>query len=457
AAHVQGDGPVPLTPTRPRATGRRPPTAALVPITLALLFAGVARPAWGQTPSPSRKVSEALNFANGLFRERRYELAAKEYEQFLKDAKPGPEASEARFGLANARLFQGDYVGARRQFETFLKQAPGHPNAPTAWYRVGETAYMLGDLRAARQAFETFTTDYPDHKHTDTALPYLGDVCLRAGDLPAARRAYERSLAGHPEGRLADRARFGLGRTLALQGEADGALSAFRLLAEKGGKDWADRAWFQVGQVEAGAKHFDKAAEAFEAVERLAPQSPLVAEARLNRAEALIKLGRRDEAAPLLRGVSTDAPQNLAAQAAFALGTSELEGGDAAAALATFDAAAARFSGTPLAAALVFRAAEAAEALGKPDDARARFLRAAEADPKDPWADDALARAARLALDQRDIAAAAGLAATFAGRYPSSPLLADVRLVSARAALAAGKPREAIATLTASLAEDRPG
>lgn len=445
---------------------RRAP-ADLLPLVLAMLglaaatvsasaAAGQAAPA-ATAPKTARRVPEALNFANGLFRERRYELAAKEYERFLKDAEPGPDAAEARFGLANARLFQGEYARARDQFQAFLRQAPDHPNAPTAWYRVGETAYMLGDLPAARKAFETFTTDYPGHKHLDTAWPYLGDVCLRMGDLPKARRAYERSLKDHPGGRLADRARFGLGRALALQGEADAALTAFTALAEKGGKDWADRAWFQVGQVEAGAKHYEKSAEAFGSVEKVAPQSPLVAEARLGKAEAFLKLGRRDDALPLLKAVAAEAPQNLAAQAAFALGTSELEAGDAEAALATLDAAATRFARTKLGPALVFRSAEAALKLGRGDDARARFLRAAEADPKDDWADDALYRAARLALDQRDQAAAAKLTDEFARRYPSSPLRADARLVSARAALAAGRPKDAVATLTSSLATDKPG
>jgi TolA-binding protein len=242
-----------------------------------------------------------------------------------------------------------------------------------------------------------------------------------------------------------------------LQGEAEAALKAFTALAEMGGKDWADRAWFQIGQVQAGAGRSEEAAEAFAKVERVAPQSPLVAEARLGRAEVLARLGRRDEALPLLRALAAEAPQNLAARAAFALGTAELEAGDATAALATLDDATKRFARTPMAAALTFRAAEAALKLGRGDDARARFLRAAEADPNDPWADDALARAARLALDQRDFEAAARLAAGFASRFPNSPLRADARLVAARAALALGKPKEAIATLTASLAGDKPG
>lgn len=457
---------MPRSPTAPR-------TLSVTGLALScVLTAVVGGPARGQGPSArpkpaanpaapaarARRVPEALNFANGLFRERRYELAAKEYERFLAEpaSATAAEAAEARFGLANARLFQHEYAKARRGFEEFLRQSPDHPNAPTAWYRVGETSYMLGDLPAARRAFETYTADYPGHKHLETAWPYLGDVCLKAGDLPAARRAYEQSLAAHPGGRLADRARFGLGRALLLGKEPEAALRMFAAVAESGGRDWADRAWSQVGLVQAEARRYGAAAEAFAKVEELAPQSPLVPEARLNRAEALLKLGRRAEAEPVLKALAADAPENVGARASLALGAGQLDAGEAAEALATLDAAASRFAGTPTASALLFRSAEAAQRAGRPDEARARFLRAAEADPDDPWADDALLRAARLAYDRRDAADAAGLAETFAKRYPASPLRADARLIAARVALAAGRPKDAVAGLTAGLAGDDP-
>jgi TolA-binding protein len=424
------------------------------------LLATVQPPSPAQDTAPrepgARQVPEGLNFANGLFRDRRYDLAAEEYERFLAGSKPGPEADEARFGLANARLYQGRYDLARRQFEEFLKAAPDHPNARTAWYRVGETAYMLGDLPAARKAFETFTGGPNRHRHLETAWPYLGDVCFRQRDLPAARRAYEQALAAYPEGRLADRARFGLGRTLALQGESDAARNILKGLADRGGREWIDRAWLQIGLVESGAGRFEDAVAAFETLERVAPKSPLIAEERFNRAEALARLDRRDEAEALLRALMADAPQNLAAQAAFGLGTSQLERGRADEALTTLDGALSRFSKTPMATALLFRSAEAALKRGQATDAKARFLKAADADPKDPWADDALLRAARLALDARDHAEARRLASAFPGRFPDSPLRADARLVEARAALAEGQPKEAIKLLSGLLDEDRP-
>lgn len=417
-----------------------------------------ARPGGGGTVAEAgaRPVPEALNYANGLFRDRRYGLAAEEYERFLKDAPAGPDANEARFGLANARLFEGQYAKARQQFEAFLAAAPNHTNAATAIYRVGETSYMLGDLPAARRALETFTAKVREHRYLETAWPYLGEVCLRMHDLPRARQAYERALELHPKGRLADRARFGLGKALALQGEADEAVKVLAELAERGGGDWADRAWLQIGQAEAGAGRFDKAVEAFKALERVAPKSPLVAEARLGQADALIRLDRRDEAEALLRALVADAPQNLGAQAAFALGTSQLEGGRPADALAFLDDASKRFAATPMGPALIFRSAEAALKLGKPADARARFLRAAEADPRHECADDAVIRAARLALESGDKAAAGELAASFATRFPASPLRADARLIEGQIAYDQNRIKEAIAILSRSLAEDRP-
>jgi TolA-binding protein len=398
-----------------------------------------------------------LNFANGLFRLNNYDMAAQEYERFLKEAKPGPDADEARFGLANSRLFQRKYDDARRQFEAFLKAAPNHPNAPTAWYRVGESAFLLGDLAAARKALEKFTAENPKHHHLETALPYLGDVYLRQEDLPRAKQTYERALATYPQGRLADRARSGLGRTLALQGDSQGALKVLQELADHGGPEWVDKAWLQIGQIQAGAGQPARAVSAFETLERVAPRSVLVSESRLGRAEALLKLDRLGDAEPLLRSLAAEGPPALAGQAAFTLATAQLEKGRAAESLATVDELLKRSPQSPMAAALLFQSAEAALKLGKADEARARYLKASEADPTDPWADDALFQAARLALEGSDHDTARRLASSFPARFPASPLRAEARLIEGRAALSSGKPKEAIKILTAGLAQDKPG
>ena len=204
-----------------------PGGAAQVLLGLGVLLGLLIAPAAAQetrTAAPSQvkqRVPEGLNFAHGLFRQRRFDLAADEYRRFLDSGPTAQDAADARFGLANAWLFQGRYKEARRAFQDFLEKAPDPPRARTAWYRLGELAYMLGDLPAARKALETFVQGAPKHPNLETAWTYLGDVRLGLEDLPAARTAYERSLADFPRGQLADRSRYGLGRTLADLGEID--------------------------------------------------------------------------------------------------------------------------------------------------------------------------------------------------------------------------------------------
>jgi len=438
--------------------GRR--LAACLLLVAPAVAQGQGRTVTSRPAESTRQVPEGLTFANGLYRNRRYDLAAEEFERFIGSAKPGSEAdvADAWFGLGNARLFLGRYKEARQAFESFVRFAPDHPSAATGRYRIGETSYVLGDLAEARRSLEAYVgAGSGDRRYLQAAWSHLGDIAARQDDLDAARRAYENALKGDPQGSLANRARLGLGRTLAARREPGPALRVLRELAARGGPEWADKAWLEIGQVEAASGRWPEAVEAFETLEQVGPRSPLVAEARVERAEALGKLGRRDEAEALLRPIAADPAQPMAAQAADALGSLLLAGGKPAEALAAFDDALGRFAASPSASLLRFHAAEAALASGRADEARARFLALAEADPKAPWADDAELRAASLALDTKDLAAARLLAGGFAGKFPASPLKADARLIDARAALASGRPKEAIAILNASLAEDRPG
>ncbi len=403
-------------------------------------------------PTPGRRIPDALRFAHGLLRQGKYDLAAEEYQQFLAGRPEGADRLDALFGLANARLNQERYADSLRAFADFLDAAPADARSRTARYRLGELSYLTGDLPAARRALEAFTAGKGDHPALETAWTYLGDVCFALNDWPAARTAYERSLAAHPRGRLADRARFGLARTLAAAGDRDRAVRLFRDLAQKGGPEWVDRAWLQIGTIELAAGRPAEAVDALETLERTVPDSALKGEARLRRARALDRLGRSDEAGRLLRDLAADPAGPIAAQASLELATIDLEHDRAAAALSTLDAVLKRNVRSPLRPALLFRSAEALRKLDRLDEAEARFLQVVESSPDDPWADDALHRAAATALDRKDAATARRLAGQFATNFPASPLRGETRLIEARAAALAGD-HQAAATLLEALLE----
>jgi TolA-binding protein len=402
----------------------------------------------GQSQSVAlRRDSDTLKFASGLLRQRKFDLAAEEYARFLKSDPTGRELDDARFGLATSRLYQGRYREARQFFADFLKAAAGDPRTLSAQYRVGELSYLLGDLAAARQALEAFTQAKGDHPAKEMAWTYLGDTCFGTKDMPRARLAYERSLSSYPRGRLADRAKYGLGRTLAELGERDEGLKRLRDLAKDGEPEWVDRSWLQIGLIQESAGRFAEAAEAFASLERAAPRSALRSEAWLHRALALARLDRLDEAETFLKTLANDASEPLGATAALELATIKLEHNQLEAALKNLDEALKRFPKPPVALAMQFRSAEALRKLNRLAEAQTRFLRVVEADPNDPWADDALDQAAQCALEREDPATARRLAGTFATRFPKSPLRAEVRLVEARAASSEGKPKDAIAIL----------
>jgi TolA-binding protein len=394
-----------------------------------------------------RQVPEGLNFAHGLLRQRKFELAAEEYQRFLDTRPLRQDADEARFGLASARLFQGRYKEARQAFQTFLEQSPEHPRARTAWYRLGELSYMLGDLTEARKALETFVSGTGKHPNLETAWTYLGDVRFGLDDLKGARTAYERSLADFPQGQLADRSRYGLGRSLDGLGEPDSALRVLTQLSRQGSTDWVDRAWFQIGRIQLSQARYPAAIESFETLDRVNPRSGLKSEAALLRAEALSHVNRGAEAEKLLGHLIAEGGEVLAPRAALALATLKLDRGDAGPALTILDEAVSRFPRSPLVPALQFRSAETLEKLKQTKEARKRFLEIAETEPRDPWADDATARAAKLALEEGDHAAAIALAKTFPQRFPRSPLEMEVRLIEARALRAGGRPKDAVQRL----------
>jgi len=424
---------------RTPATGR---TRAARAAALCLLLA--AGNVLAQDAAPSSRMPEALRFAHGLFRQRKFDLAAEEYAEFLKSDPGPPHGDDARFGLASARLLQGRYQESRDAFREFIRRAPDHPRARTAWYRLGELSYMLGDLPAARDALERFVAAPGDHPNLETAWTYLGDVRSALDDPAAARDAYERALERFPDARLADRARYGLGRALAAAGEAEKALEVLRDLIRREPAEWVDKARLQVGKLELAAGRFD---EAEKVLAKVAGPGPLQAEARLRRAQALARLDRLDESADLLLPLAADATEPASLEAGLDAAGVELRRKDAAAALRVADDAISRAEKSPLLPALLYRSAEALRALGRDAEARERFLKVAEAAPDDPWADDAWLEAVRLAHQAGDEDEAEKLAGAFAARFPGSKKLPDALLIGARASAAAKRPEAVVAAL----------
>ena len=408
--------------------------------------AAPARPSATTLGAP-RPATDGLNFANGLYRNRRYDLAADEYEQFIRGAQAGTieagagEVADAWFGLGNARVFLHKYKEARQAFEGFVRVAPDHPNAPLARYRIGEAAYMLGDLAEAKRSLETYTTDGGDRRFLPAAWTFLGDIATRSSDLAAARTAYENALAGDAKGTLGSRARLGLGRILAAQGESAPALAVLRELIATGGPEWLDKAWLQIGQVEATANHWPRRSTPSNRSNGRTPRAPSSPKAgstaprRWPGSAAAARPRRCSARSPPTRKAPLRSPPATPWGPSSWPPTSRPRPSPCSTprwAAPTPPARRPRRSGPR-------RAGRSGG--GKAGDARDPVRRHRHRRPQDTWADDAQLRAAALALDARDYADARRLAGSFGATYPGSPLQADAHLIDARAALGLNQPR----------------
>ncbi len=406
-------------------------------------------------PSPLSAVddNESLRFARGLLERRSYDLAANEYERVVSSTGDPTARAEARFGLASARLYQGRYPEAKAAFEAFLKDAPADRRARTANYRLGELSYMLAEYAEARRRLEAFIAGKGPHAGLEMAWTYLGDSCFSLDDFKAARVAYERSIKDFPRGRGADRARYGLGRTLAALGQSREALEILGDLTKSGDPEWLDRSWLQIARIHRGDGRHSRAVQALTTLETAAPRSPLKQEARLERAQCLVLMGREDEAAGLLKEVVADNPASpVATQGAVDWSEIEIKRGDFKAAEAVVAAALKTQPASPLAPALRFRRAEALFGENRLNEAQEAFLTMSRSAPDDPWSDDAALWGARVALKRGRGTEARGIAADFPTHFPRSPLVPEAILIEARAAALEKKPRDAAQILERLLA-----
>ena len=249
------------------------------------------------------------------------------------------------------------------------------------------------------------------------ALTYLGDTCFGLQDFPPARTAYQRSLAVYPNGRLADRAKYGLARTLAALGERDKALSLMQELAKAAKPEWVDRAWLQIGLIRKSDGRLAEAAEAFATLERVAPKSCATARSPAS-ARACIAAtqpwrgGRALIASPGERCIGSVGRAGGPGAGDYRAGTQSV-GVSAdhsrvrAQAVSGLDVAAGDAVSSR-------RGPPGAKPPGR--GSQARFEKVADGNPNDPWADDALERAARAALARGDLKGAARLAGSFAAR-----------------------------------------
>jgi tetratricopeptide (TPR) repeat protein len=243
---------------RPAPTDRSPAAEGWDPE----LKTALAELAKGETASRQRSVGAAY---------RRLGVTDAAYRHFARAVQVDPADAASHDGLARLwRDWRMPHVGLGDAMRAIFHA----PRSAAAYNTLGTIRQALGDRAGARKAYEHALTLEPAAAY---ALNNLCYVSLLDGQSAAAERSCERALAASP---MLAAARNNLGLARALGGKLQAAAETF----EHGGNAAA-------GQYNIGIAHFmrhdyARAAEAFEASDRLEPSTTSAARARQSRTMA---------------------------------------------------------------------------------------------------------------------------------------------------------------------------
>ncbi len=399
----------------------------------------------------AQEIPDALKFANGLYQQRRYDLASEEYQKFLKE---NPKATNldianATYAFATCKLFLGQYAEARKAFEDFIAKSPDHPNIASAQFRAGETSYLMGDLEKAQSSLKLFLEKSPaDHPQRDSALVYAGDIAIRQEKPDAALELYQKAISAYPNGRLTSRAIFGLGRSFSLKARHKEALEQFQKLQAVGGAEWSDRSLYQIILEQIALGELDESSKSLDRLTKANPNGPLIPESRWKLSEAFLKAGKADESIKLLELLArTDPPTPVTIQGASRLAGLWLERQKGLETQAVLGPLLKKIEGQPLSVGLLYQYAESEVVTGNKPRAADLFKQLADQYPKDTWADDARLRAADLGNEAKQYDSARTQLSQLLKENPDSPLTEDARLLLSRIESADGKPKLAVEIL----------
>ncbi len=443
--------------------------------------AGLLRHAVAQDPPASSPAAlDAYSSAANLQNNGAFDLAAEEWEAFLKKHAADPLAAKARHYLAVCRIQLKQFDKA----ETLLVEVTKDTKFPLleeALLHLGYSRFTLGKggdqekLRLAAAAFATQIKRFPQGKLADQGLFFQGEAWFELGDMtraeavyramlkhfpksplrcdawyalgtalesqqkwPEATDAYESYLAGCPDAPDVVAVRLRKAETLVPQKKYDDAYKLFDELSQIEGFEDADAAamgaasclFLQGKFAESGRRYLD--------VAQKFPRSTRVTDALLAAGKAYYRAKQYDAAAgPLQDLVSREHPSRWEAAHWLArIHLARREPGEASKLLASLPAPAADH---PWSVALQLDQADALFDSGELDQAYVAYVKVADGHSQHKSAPQSRYNAAVTALQLGRAKEARAQAEAYLSAYPQGELRADARFVLAESLLSAGE------------------
>jgi TolA-binding protein len=103
-------------------------------------------------PTEEDKAKEQIEFASGLFERGLYDMAASEYQEFIKTYGKSPLLPDAYFGYAESLFFGKKYSDCAAAFETVATLQGAEAKTPVSYLRAGQCYEESGNMEKAEKS-----------------------------------------------------------------------------------------------------------------------------------------------------------------------------------------------------------------------------------------------------------------------------------------------------------------
>ncbi len=325
--------------------------------------------------------------------------ALSELEACLASAEADGIAGRAWYEIAWIHRAADRTGDADHAFLKIVQLYPKSDFAPEANYRLGEARYASHDFAAAEGYFQA-AAQRPGNTLREEAFHLLGWARFEQGNPAAAAEAFGEQLRVVPAGDLAADAKLMLGECCFVQGDFQAALGHYQ--SSLGDTTLRDDlhglGYLHAGQAAAQEKDWQTSFELLDRGSALA-DSPHADQITYERAWALHKLSRSEEAKPEFARLASESSDVLAARARFVLGELQFAEQDYQQAVRTFFQVAYGYGGVAAPAEFhewqsqaLFEAARCLEQLRRPQPARKLYAELIERFPESEKASHARRR-----------------------------------------------------------------
>ena len=239
----------------------------------------------------------------------------------VRDARAGPTATAAEYGLAAVAFNQGQLDEFRRLAAPLLAGPPDPATTPGLLQGMAYLAAADKKWTEARTLTLRIADEFGKSGAAPAALATLGSAAARSGEWPVAREAYQLLATRYAGQNIGAEARLDHAEALLRTGavpEARQRLEAF--VNRETGDPQLPRALLLLAQSYETGGEKDKAMDIYARLRRDYPTAAGTERAAFGQGRLLLTEGKWEEARPLLQRALDDADPTMAAEAAFRLG-----------------------------------------------------------------------------------------------------------------------------------------